>query len=35
MINWFGTDRLPLFFALKGAMDARLNKVRVLPKNMD
>ncbi|MGA9254079.1 MAG: D-lactate dehydrogenase, partial [Roseobacter sp.] len=34
MINWFGTDRLPLFFALKGAMDARLNKLPVLPKNM-
>lgn len=26
MINFFGTDRLPMFFALKGAVDARLNK---------
>lgn len=34
MIHWFGTDRLPLFFALKGAMDARLNKLPFLPKNM-
>ncbi len=34
MINWFGTDRLPLFFALKGAMDARLNKLPLLPKNL-
>ncbi|MEM9630115.1 MAG: D-lactate dehydrogenase [Pseudomonadota bacterium] len=34
MIDWFGTDRLPMFFALKGAMDARLNKVPFLPKNM-
>ncbi|MCV0425393.1 MAG: D-lactate dehydrogenase [Roseibium sp.] len=34
MIDWFGTDRLPLFFALKGALDARLNKVPFLPKNL-
>ena len=34
MIHWFGTDRLPMFFALKGAMDARLNKVPFLPKNL-
>jgi D-lactate dehydrogenase len=34
MINWFGTDRLPLFFAIKGALDARLNKLRFLPKNL-
>ncbi|MEO0669763.1 MAG: D-lactate dehydrogenase [Pseudomonadota bacterium] len=34
MIHWFGTDRLPLFFALKGAMDARLNKLPFLPKNL-
>ncbi|SHH79496.1 D-lactate dehydrogenase [Cognatishimia maritima] len=27
MIDWLGTDRLPTFFALKGAMDARLRKV--------
>ncbi len=34
MIHWFGTDRLPLFFALKGAMDARLNKLPFLPRNL-
>ena len=34
MIHWFGTDRLPLFFAMKGAMDARLNKIPFLPKNL-
>lgn len=34
MIHWLGTDRLPLFFALKGAIDARLNKVAFLPKNL-
>ncbi|MCA8883024.1 MAG: D-lactate dehydrogenase [Rhodobacteraceae bacterium] len=27
MIDKLGTDRLPTFFALKGAMDARLNKI--------
>ncbi len=27
MIDWLGTDRLPTFFALKGAIDARLNKI--------
>lgn len=27
MINWLGTDRLPSFFALKGAIDARLNAI--------
>ena len=26
MIHWLGTDRLPRFFALKGALDARLPK---------
>lgn len=26
MIDWLGTDRLPQFFALKGAIDARLRK---------
>ncbi|URF45163.1 D-lactate dehydrogenase [Dinoroseobacter shibae] len=26
MINWLGTDKLPMFFAMKGAVDARLNK---------
>ncbi|MFE3837270.1 D-lactate dehydrogenase [Pseudogemmobacter sonorensis] len=34
MIHWLGTDRLPMFFALKGALDARLNKLRFLPRNM-
>ncbi|WP_298963955.1 D-lactate dehydrogenase [uncultured Roseibium sp.] len=34
MIHWLGTDRLPFFFALKGAMDARLNKFPFLPKNL-
>lgn len=29
MIDKLGTDRLPMFFALKGAVDARLNKVRL------
>lgn len=27
MIDWLGTDRLPTFFALKGAVDAYLRKV--------
>lgn len=26
MIDWLGTDKLPTFFAIKGAVDARLNK---------
>ncbi len=34
LIHWLGTDRLPLFFALKGAVDARLNKLRFLPRNL-
>ncbi len=34
MIHWFGTERLPMFFALKGALDARLNKIPFLPKNL-
>ncbi len=34
MINALGADRLPTFFALKGAIDARLNKVKFLPKNL-
>ncbi|MEM1078228.1 MAG: D-lactate dehydrogenase [Pseudomonadota bacterium] len=29
MIDKLGTDRLPMFFALKGAVDARLNKISV------
>lgn len=27
MIDWLGTDRLPTFFAIKGAIDARLRSV--------
>ncbi|WP_321831765.1 D-lactate dehydrogenase [Thalassovita sp.] len=34
MIDKLGTDRLPMFFALKGAIDARLNKLRLLPRNL-
>lgn len=34
MIHWFGTDRLPIFFAMKGALDARLNKLPFLPRNL-
>lgn len=30
MIRWFGTDKLPTFFAIKGAVDARLNKIPLL-----
>ncbi|MEM9898199.1 MAG: D-lactate dehydrogenase [Pseudomonadota bacterium] len=29
MIDKLGTDRLPMFFALKGAIDSRLNKFRL------
>jgi D-lactate dehydrogenase len=34
MIDWFGTERLPMFFALKGYLDARFNKLSFLPKNL-
>ncbi len=34
MIDRWGTDRLPTFFALKGAMDAWLAKASFLPKNL-
>ncbi len=34
MIHRLGTDRLPTFFALKGSMDARLEKLRFLPRNL-
>ncbi|MEM1233474.1 MAG: D-lactate dehydrogenase [Pseudomonadota bacterium] len=34
MIDRLGTDRLPTFFALKGAIDARLNKLPLLPRNL-
>lgn len=30
-IQWFGTARMPLLFALKGWADARLRRMRVLP----
>jgi len=30
MIDKLGTDKLPMFFALKGAVDARLNRVALL-----
>lgn len=30
MIDKLGTDKLPLFFAMKGAVDARLNKIPML-----
>lgn len=35
MINWLGTDRLPGFFALKGAIDARLNAIPGLRHSTD
>ncbi|MBV6657548.1 MAG: D-lactate dehydrogenase [Devosiaceae bacterium] len=34
MIDKLGTDRLPTIFALKGWLDARLNKVPLLPRNL-
>lgn len=34
MIDKLGTDKLPGMFALKGAVDARLNKLSWLPKNL-
>ena len=34
MIDKLGTDRLPLFFQLKGRADAILNKVPLLPKQL-
>ena len=34
MIHWFGTDYLPRFFALKGRLDAYLNKMRFVPRNL-
>ncbi len=34
MIHWLGTSFLPLFFTLKGRMDAVLNKVAFLPENL-
>jgi D-lactate dehydrogenase len=34
MIYWLGTDFLPFVFALKGRIDARLNKISVLKENL-
>ena len=34
MIDKLGTDRLPTFFALKGWLDARLNRLPLLPWNL-
>ena len=34
MIYWLGTDFLPFFFAMKGRIDARLNKISVLKPNL-
>ncbi|MEO0978633.1 MAG: D-lactate dehydrogenase [Pseudomonadota bacterium] len=34
MIDRLGTDRLPAFFALKGWLDARLNRLPLLPRNL-
>ncbi len=34
MIHWLGTAYLPLFFSLKGRMDARCNKLPFLPANL-
>lgn len=34
MIDKMGTDRLPFFFATKGWLDARLNRLPFLPRNL-
>lgn len=34
MIDWLGTAFLPFFFAMKGRIDARLNKITVLKPNL-
>lgn len=34
MIDKLGTDRLPAIFAMKGWLDARLNKLPLLPQNL-
>jgi len=34
MIHWLGTDFLPTMFTIKGQVDARLNKLSFLPKNL-
>ena len=35
MINMFGTQRLPTFFALKNAIDTRLNKIKIFAQYID
>jgi len=34
MIHWLGTQRMPTLFGMKGALDARLQKFRLLPSNL-
>ena len=34
MIHWLGVKQLPRFFNLKGQLDARLNKIPLLPRNL-
>lgn len=34
LIDKLGTDRLPTFFAIKGWLDARLNRMPLMPKNL-
>ena len=34
LIDKLGTDRLPLVFAIKGWLDARLNPIPILPRNL-
>ncbi|MGI9384538.1 MAG: D-lactate dehydrogenase, partial [Methyloligellaceae bacterium] len=34
MINWFGTDRLPLFFTLKGRADAIFKRLPLVPDHL-
>jgi D-lactate dehydrogenase len=34
MIYWLGTDYLPRFFSIKGRLDAELNKLRFVPRNL-
>ncbi|MBC6442192.1 MAG: D-lactate dehydrogenase [Rhodobacteraceae bacterium] len=34
MIDKMGTNRLPVFFAMKGWLDARLNKLPLIPKHL-
>ena len=34
MIHWLGTQRMPMLFGMKGALDARLQKFGLLPSNL-